>query len=84
MPRHRAGNGVVEGGPPAPALKLLLGGVEGCFAAGAGVDALLRGVLVVFAGEGGFGALFAEDAELFCNRRTPVSTTYLCMYETEV
>jgi hypothetical protein len=41
------------------------GFVEGSVAGGAGVDACGGHVLVIFAGEGSFGAFFAEDAELF-------------------
>lgn len=59
-----AGDGVEEGGPAAAGLELVLGGVEGCVAAGAGVDAFGGHVFVVFADKGGFGALLAEDAEL--------------------
>lgn len=66
MPRHGPGHRVVEGRPTAPGLEFLLSGVQRCGAAGAGVGAGARGVFVVFAGVGRFGALFAEDAELFC------------------
>jgi hypothetical protein len=38
--------------------------VEGRVAGGAGVDAGGWHMLVIFSGEGRFGALFAEDAEL--------------------
>ena len=62
--RHRARDGVVERGPAAAGLEFLLRGVEGRVAARARVDAAAGGVFVVFAAEGGFGAFFAEDAEL--------------------
>jgi hypothetical protein len=65
VPRHGSRDGVEEGGPAAAGLEFLVRGVQRCVAAGAGVDALVRVVLVELAGEGGFGALFAEDAELF-------------------
>lgn len=45
------------------------GFVERRGAAGTGVDAAGRHVLVVDAGIGGFGAFFAEDSELFYRER---------------
>ena len=42
----------------------MVGFVEGCVAAGAGVDTFAGHVFVVGAGVGSFGAFFAEDAEL--------------------
>lgn len=66
VPVDRPGDAVVVGGPAAAGLELVRGAVQGGVAAGAGVDALGGEVVVVFAGEGGLGALFAEDAELFC------------------
>lgn len=66
MPCDRAGHGVEEGGPAATRFEFLIGGVEGCLARGAGVDAFAGVVLVVLAREGGFGPLLADDAELFC------------------
>ena len=42
------------------------GFIERSGAADAGVDAAAGHVLVVNPGVGGFGAFFAEDAELFC------------------
>lgn len=59
-----AGNAVKVGGPAAAAAELVRGFVEGRFAAGTGVHALGRVVLVEFTGAGCFGALFAQDAEL--------------------
>lgn len=64
MPCHSAGDGVEERGPAAAGLELVLRGVNGLVAAGAVVCAGGRGVLVIFAGERGFGALLAEYAEL--------------------
>lgn len=64
MSRHGTGDSVEEGGPAAAGLELVVGLVERCLAAGAGVDTLGGHVLVVFASEGTLGALFAEDAEL--------------------
>lgn len=63
--RHGAGYCIEEGGPSAAGLELLVCGVEGRIAGGAGVDAHGRVVLVELAGEWGFGALFPDDAELF-------------------
>jgi len=63
---HCAGNVVKVRRPAAARLEFVVGFVEGCVATGTGVDAFGGGVLVVLAGEGGFGALFTEDAELFC------------------
>lgn len=44
------------------------GFVERSGAAGAGVDTAGRHVLIVNAGVGGFGAFFAKDSELFCEK----------------
>ena len=65
VPCDGAGDVVEVRGPSAAGLELMVGFVEGCVAAGAGVDTLAGHVLVVDAGVGSFGALFAEDAELF-------------------
>lgn len=59
-----AGNAVKVSGPPAAAAELVRGLVEWRFAAGAGVDALGRVVLVVLPCAGGFSAFFTEHAEL--------------------
>lgn len=69
VPRHRARQAVEVRRPAAAAGELVRRLVEGGAAAGAGVDAGGRGMLVVGAGEGGLGALFAEDAELLCGER---------------
>lgn len=66
MPRHRARDAVEIRRPAAAGLELVRGLVEGCVAGRARVHARGRGVLVVDAGEGRFGAFLAEDAELFC------------------
>lgn len=66
MPDHGARDGVEIRGPPAPGLELVGGAVERGGAGGAGVGAGGGGVFVVGAREGGLGAFFAEDAELFC------------------
>jgi hypothetical protein len=58
----------------AAGLELVLGSVDGRIAAGAGICAGGRGVLVVFTGEGCFGAFLTEDAELFC--RSSVSLVH--------
>lgn len=65
MPCHGARDAVEVCGPSAAGRELVGGFVEGRLAGRAGVDALSGLVFVEFAGEGGFGALFAEDAELF-------------------
>jgi len=57
-------HGIEKSRPTAAGLELVVGFVERGLAAGAGVDAGGRGVFVVLASEGGFGALLAEDAEL--------------------
>ena len=68
VPGHGAGDVVKVGGPAAAGLELVVGFVEGGAAAGAAVDARRGHVFVVGSGEGGFGAFFAEDAELVCPR----------------
>jgi hypothetical protein len=65
MPCHGARDAVEVCGPSAAGREFVGGFVEGRVAGRAGVDALSGLVFVEFAGEGGFGALFAEDAELF-------------------
>jgi len=62
---HSPRDGVEVSGPPASRLKLMVCFVEWCFAAGAGVDALIRHVLVILACERGLGAFLAKNAELF-------------------
>lgn len=67
--RDGAREGIEEGGPATTGLELVRGFVKRSGAAGAGVDAAGRHVLVVDAGVGGFGAFFAEDSELLCGKR---------------
>ena len=64
-----AGDAVEVRGPATAGLEFVVGLVQRCVAGGAGVDARRRLVLVVLACEGGFGALFSEDAELLCQER---------------
>lgn len=64
MPLHRSRDGVEVGRPAAAALELVRGRVERRVAGGAVVGAGGGEVLVVLAGVGCFGALFADDAEL--------------------
>jgi len=64
MPRHGAGDVVVVGGPAAAGLEFVVRGVEWRVARSAGVDTGLGHVFVILAGEGSFGAFFADDAEL--------------------
>jgi hypothetical protein len=71
---YGARHGVKEGRPSAAGLELVLGSVDGRIAAGAGICAGGRGVLVIFTGEGCFGAFLTEDAELFC--RSSVSLVH--------
>jgi len=59
-----AGNGVKEGRPSAAGLEFVRGFIERGVAGGAGVDSVLGEVLIVFAGESGLGAFFADNAEL--------------------
>lgn len=66
MPRHRAWDAIEVGGPSAAGLELVCRFVQRRVAGGAGVDAAGGHVLVVSTGEGAFGALLAEDSELFC------------------
>ena len=66
---HGARHGVEEGRPSAAGLELVLGSVNWCVAAGASICARGRGVLVVFAGEGRFGAFLTENAELLCRTK---------------
>ena len=65
MPRHSTGYTVEICRPSAAAFELVGCFVEGGVAAGTCVDASGGHVLVVLSGVGGFGTLFAEDAELF-------------------
>lgn len=65
MPDHRAGDTVEIGGPSATGFELVGCAVERGGAGGAGVGSGGGGVFVVGTGVGGFGAFFAEDAELF-------------------
>lgn len=66
VPGDGAGDAVVVGGPATAGLELVVRLVQWCIAAGAGVDARLRCVLVILAGAGRLGSLFSEDAELLC------------------
>jgi hypothetical protein len=66
VPHNRARHRIEERRPAAARLELVLCGVEGRVAGGAVVGAGGGRVFVVFAGAGGFGAFFADDAELFC------------------
>eukprot|EP00197_Chlamydomonas_leiostraca_P001385 CAMPEP_0202887068 /NCGR_PEP_ID=MMETSP1391-20130828/42488_1 /ASSEMBLY_ACC=CAM_ASM_000867 /TAXON_ID=1034604 /ORGANISM="Chlamydomonas leiostraca, Strain SAG 11-49" /LENGTH=149 /DNA_ID=CAMNT_0049570343 /DNA_START=854 /DNA_END=1302 /DNA_ORIENTATION=- len=65
VPLHRARNLIVERGPPAPAVELVLALVQGGAAASAHVGAILI-ELVVLAAAWWLGALLAQDAELLC------------------
>ena len=65
MSSHRPRDRIEVGGPAASRFKLVVRFVEGCVAGSARINAGGRHVLVVFASEGGFGAFFAEHAELF-------------------
>ena len=60
------GDAVKVGGPPTSGAEFVAGLVQRRVAAGAAVDALLGVMLVVGARARSFGALFTEDAELFC------------------
>lgn len=64
VPCDGARDCVEESRPAAAGLELVLGRVDGRVAAGTVIGAGARGVLIVLAGEGRFGALLAEDAEL--------------------
>lgn len=63
---HCARNGVEECRPSAARLELVLSSVDGRIAAGASVGAGGWRVLIILAGEGSFGTLFAKNAELLC------------------
>jgi hypothetical protein len=67
MSRHRAWHCIEESGPSAAGLELVSGFVEGCVAGGAVVGSAAGEVFVVFAGEGGLGALFTDYFELLCD-----------------
>lgn len=64
--RDGAGDIVEVCWPSAARLELLVCGVEGRVAGSACVNAGGGHVFVKFAGAGGFGALLAKDAKLFC------------------
>lgn len=66
VPRHRAGDAVEVGRPAAPGRELVPRRVQRRVAPRARVHPGAGRVLVVGAAAGGFGALFAEDAELSC------------------
>lgn len=68
MPRYSAGDAVEVRGPAATGFEFVICLVEGSVAGGTGVDARGRHVLVVFAGEWGFGTLLAQNTELLCGR----------------
>jgi hypothetical protein len=70
--RHRSLDRIEICRPSAAGFEFVTSFVEGCVAADAGVDAFGGLVFVVFAREGRFGALFAEDAELFCEKEVLV------------
>lgn len=72
MSCHRTGDIVKIRRPSTSGLEFVGGFVKGGVAGGAGVDALVWHVLVVFAGEGGFGALLADDTELLFDMLAPV------------
>jgi len=65
VPSYSSGHSIEESWPSTSTLELVLRGIEGCIAADAVISSLARSVFVVFASEGGFGSLFAEDSELF-------------------
>lgn len=71
--RHGARYGIEESRPAAAGFEFVIGGIERRVAARAGVGAARGLVLVVFAGEGGFGAFFAEDAELLYKKQAKLS-----------
>ena len=70
MSRHSAGDSVKVGRPSAARLEFVGGFVKRSIAAGAGIDAGGGHVFVVGAGVRGFGAFFAENAELFWGCRS--------------
>jgi hypothetical protein len=65
MPCYCTRDAIEISGPSATGRKLVAGLIERCVAGGASIDARRGHVLVVFAAERGFGALFTDDAELF-------------------
>lgn len=74
--RHRAGNGIEEGGPAAAGFELVARLVEGRTTSGAVIDARRGHMLVVFPGIWGLGALLSEHAELFfAQYRSPLIIT---------
>lgn len=66
MSCHGTRYAVEVGRPTTAGLELVRCLVERCIAGGAGVDAFLGHMLVIFACERRFSALFSQDAELFC------------------
>lgn len=65
VPGHRSWHGVEESRPPAARLKLVIRCIEWRVAARASIHAFVRMVLVIFSGEGRFGALLSKNAKLF-------------------
>lgn len=66
MSCHSARYAVEVGRPATARLELMSCFIEWCVAGGAGVYALFGHMLIIFASEGRFSALFSQDAELFC------------------
>lgn len=79
-----AGEAVKVGGPAAARLELVVGLVERRVAAGAGVYALFRVVLVKLATSRGLCSLFPKDAELLCESVSkcsiPIMRPSVCAY----
>lgn len=69
MPSNGAWNSVKICRPSATRFELMVGLVEGRFAAGAGVDTRFRHVLVVFPAKGSLSTLFSQNSELLYFRR---------------
>lgn len=69
---HCTRHGIEERRPAAAGLELVLSSVDGRIAAGASVGARAWRVLVIFAGEGSFGAFLTENAELLCCMKVSV------------
>lgn len=79
MTNNRPGNGIEESGPATARLELVRGLVERSLATGTGIDTFRRIMRVVFTGEGRFGSLLAENAELLYKGRLLILKSIIMM-----
>lgn len=73
---HRVRERVPESWPSAARIELVVGFVEGSFAAGATVDSIFGVVFIELTRTRRLGAFLSEDAELFCGCVSSVRARY--------